>query len=104
MAMCNVLRKPRRARVRPGRDRISGRVEVDETRIGGAAAGEPGRGAGKKALVVVAVGKIGATSVGRAKMKVIDRATMESLVGLIEESVEPASAVILEDEGETFAP
>jgi transposase-like protein len=93
-AMWNVLHKLRRAMVRPGRDRLSGRVEVDETYIGGAAAGKPGRGAEKKALVVVAVEKIGATSVGRARMKVIDRATTESLVGFIEESVEPGSTVI----------
>jgi transposase-like protein len=93
-AMWNVLHKLRRAMVRPGRDRLSGMVEVDETYIGGAAEGKPGRGAKKKALVVVAVEKVGATSVGGTRMKIIDRATTESLTGFIEESVEPGSSVI----------
>jgi transposase-like protein len=93
-AMRNVSRKLRRAMVRPGRDRLSGRVEVDETYIGGVAEGKPGRGAEKKALVVVAVEKVGTASIGRARMKVIDRATAENLIGFIEESVEPGSAVI----------
>ena len=36
------LHKLRRAMVRPGRDLLSGRVEVDETYVGGAAEGPRG--------------------------------------------------------------
>ena len=57
------LHKLRRAMVRPGRDRLSGEVDADETYIGGEKPGKRGRGAAGKVLVVVAVevkdGKIG---------------------------------------------
>jgi hypothetical protein len=49
------LHKLRRAMVRPGRDRLSGTVEVDETYIGGEKPGKRGRGAAGKVLVVVMV-------------------------------------------------
>ena len=39
------LHKLRRAMVRPGRDRLAGVVEVDETYIGGERPGKRGRGA-----------------------------------------------------------
>ena len=48
------LHKLRRAMVRPGRDRLSGTVEVDEIYIGGVKKGKRGRGADGKALVLVA--------------------------------------------------
>ena len=38
-----LLHKLRRAMVRPGRERLSGRVEVDETYVGGAEEGLRGR-------------------------------------------------------------
>ncbi len=38
------LHKLRRAMVRPGRDRLGGNVEVDETLLGGVAEGPRGRG------------------------------------------------------------
>src|SRR5665648_654650 len=48
------LQKLRVAMVRPGRDRLSGIIEVDETYIGGEKPGKRGRGAAGKTLVVVA--------------------------------------------------
>jgi len=48
------LHKLRRAMVRPGRDRLSGRVEVDETYLGGLEEGVRGRQTSTKALVAVA--------------------------------------------------
>jgi len=39
--------------VRPGRDRLSGRVEVDETYLGGLEQGVHGRQTERKALIVV---------------------------------------------------
>ena len=47
------LHKLRRAMVRPGRDMLSGRLEVDETYVGGAAEGLRGRGADRKHIVVI---------------------------------------------------
>ena len=40
--------------VRPGRDRLAGKVEVDETLLGGVAEGPRGRGSHGKALVAIA--------------------------------------------------
>jgi hypothetical protein len=48
------LHKFRRAMVRPGRDKLSGVVEVDETYVGGEEEGAKGRYT-KKAIVAVAV-------------------------------------------------
>ena len=42
------LHKLRRAMVRPGRDRLTGEVEVDETYLGGTEAGKRGRQTEKK--------------------------------------------------------
>ena len=49
------LHKLRTAMVRPGRDLLSGTIEVDETLVGGTHAGKRGRGAEGKELVLVAV-------------------------------------------------
>ena len=48
------LHKLRRAMVRPGRDRLAGEVEVDETYVGGVEPRGGRRHLGNKALVVVA--------------------------------------------------
>jgi len=50
-----MLHRYRTAMVRPGRELLAGRVEVDETFLGGEQPGVPGRGALGKTLVVVAV-------------------------------------------------
>ena len=47
------LHKLRRAMVRPGRDKLSGWVEVDETYFGGLEEGKAGRGGVDKALIVI---------------------------------------------------
>jgi hypothetical protein len=44
------LHKLRRAMVRPGRERLGGEVEVDETYVGGLAEGPRGRGSQKESL------------------------------------------------------
>ena len=55
-----LLHTLRRAMVRPGRERRSGRVEVDETYVGGAEEGLRGRQTQKKALVAIAAEEDGA--------------------------------------------
>src|SRR2546425_11608606 len=61
------LHKLRRAMVRPDRDRLSGRVEVDETQVGGVTPGQKGRGVPSKALVVIAAQEAGA-GIGRIRL------------------------------------
>jgi hypothetical protein len=50
-----ILQKLRTAMVRPGRDRLCGPVEADETYVGGIAQGIRGRGADCKFIVAVAI-------------------------------------------------
>ena len=48
------LHKLRRAMVRPGRDRLAGEIEADETYVGGPEEGKRGRAVERKAIVAVA--------------------------------------------------
>lgn len=86
------LHKLRRAMVRPGRDRLSGRVEVDETYLGGVEPGRRGRGTKKKALIVVAAQEDG-RRIGRIRMRRVPDASANSLQGFIAEAIEPGSVV-----------
>lgn len=86
------LHKLRRAMVRPGRDRLSGRVEVDETYVGASEKGLRGRKTEKKVLIVVAAQEDG-KGTGRIRMSRIRDASASSLEPFIEESVEPGSVV-----------
>lgn len=86
------LHKLRRAMVRPGRDRLQGRVEVDETYIGGEESGVHGRQTERKALVVIAAEEDG-RGMGRIRMARIPAATRASLHGFIRQVIEPGSIV-----------
>jgi hypothetical protein len=61
------LHKLRRAMVRPGRDRLSGQVEVDESLVGGAG-GAQGRSTATKALIVIAAEEMG-HAIGRIRLR-----------------------------------
>jgi transposase-like protein len=86
------LHKFRRAMVRPGRDLLSGRVEVDEAYVGGEEEGLPGRLNLKKALVVVAAQEDG-PGIGRIRMRQVIDASAASLVPFVHDSVAPGSTV-----------
>jgi transposase-like protein len=86
------LHKLRTAMVRPGRDTLSGCVEVDETYIGGAKPGMRGRGAENKVLVAVAVEMKG-NKVGRIRLATVDDASSLSLHGFVQDCVEKGSTV-----------
>jgi len=87
-----LLHKLRRAMVRPGRDRLAGEVEADETYLGGFAEGRRGRGAASKAIVSVAVEKRGA-GMGRVRLAQIPDVSAESLLAALEQAVEPGAVV-----------
>ena len=86
------LHKLRRAMVRPGRDRLSGRVEVDETYLGSVEEGVHGRETETKALIVVAAQEDG-RGIGRIRMRRIPNASAKSLIPFVQEAVEPGSVV-----------
>jgi transposase-like protein len=86
------LHKFRRAMVRPGRDRLSGTVEVDEIMVGGARSGKRGRGAEGKVLVLCAVEKK-EKGVGRIRLTLIPDASAPTLEKAIAEMVDPGSAI-----------
>jgi transposase-like protein len=86
------LHKFRRAMVRPGRDLLTGRVEVDECYVGGPEEGLPGRLNLEKALVVVAAEEDG-TRIGRIRLRQIVDASAESLIPFVRESVVSGSTV-----------
>lgn len=92
------LHKLRRAMVRPGRDRLSGTVEVDESYLGGPRPGKRGRGALGKTLVFIAVEDKGGR-IGRARIRRIADASANSLTPAVEENVEPGSEVRTDDWG-----
>jgi len=87
------LYRLRHAMVRPGRDRISGIIEVDETFIGGKKAGKRGRGADGKVLVIIAA-QIDGKRIGRIRLKRVPDASGNSLNMAIKETIEPGSTII----------
>jgi transposase-like protein len=86
------LHRLRGAMVRPGRDRLSGTVEVDETYLGGEKPGKRGRGALGKVLVVVAT-EVKDRFMGRIRLRRVPDASAESLERAVEGAVEPGSVI-----------
>lgn len=86
------LHKLRRAMVRPGRDRLSGTIEVDETYIGGEKTGKRGRGALGKAMVVIAA-QNDSNHIGRIRLRRVPNASAESLEEAVLVSAEPGSVI-----------
>jgi transposase-like protein len=87
-----MLHRLRRAMVRPGRDLLTGRVEVDECYVGGLEEGLPGRLNLDKALVVIAAQEDG-PGIGRIRMRQILNASAESLMPFVQDSVAPGSVI-----------
>jgi len=89
-----MLHRYRTAMVRPGREVLIGRVEVDETFVGGERPGPRGRGAQGKTLVVVAVELREPQGYGRARMNVIPNANAKTLRSFLIATVEPGATVV----------
>jgi transposase-like protein len=88
-----ILQRFRVAMVRSERERLSGRVEVDETMVGGVQhGGKPGRGA-VKSVVVIAVEVLEPKGFGRLRMRHVPNASGASLVPFVCETVNPGSIV-----------
>lgn len=86
------LHKLRRTMVRPERDRLCGVVELDETFVGGVAAGTDGAGT-EKVAVQVAVERLGPRKLGRVRFAVATRPGSLELVEFGCRTIEPGSVV-----------
>jgi len=90
-----MLHRLRSLLVRPGRDRLAGVVEVDETYIGGLEAGlAGGRAPGKKVLVAIAVEVREPRGLGRCRMAPVANGSGVSLHPFVSNNVEPGAKVI----------
>jgi transposase-like protein len=88
-----LLHKLRFAMVRPGREKLQGTVELDETLIGGKKAGKRGRGAYGKSVVMVAVEDVGAKGIGRIRLEKVDDATENSIKHFISGNISDGSTI-----------
>jgi len=89
-----MLHRFRTAMVRPGRDRLTGTVEVDETFVGGIRPGKRGRGAEGKTLVAAAVELLSPKGFGRCRLRVIPNAQAPTLRLFLLDYVMPGSVVV----------
>ena len=86
------LHKMRRAMVRPGRNPLSGYVEVDETYVGGHEEGLSGRETKTKSIVVIAAEESG-RNIGRIRLRRVPDVSAASLIPFVEEAVTSGSVV-----------
>lgn len=87
------LHKFRRLMIVPGRDRLTGRVEVDETFIGATQEGKRGRGSSGKCIVLIAV-EIKGKATGRLRLKKIMDSSTQEIKPVILENIEKGSTIV----------
>jgi len=88
-----MLHKLRRAMVRPGREPLTGAVEVDESFLGGVEPGGGRRHMGHKALLGVAA-EIRGRGTGRIRLESLRDATRDSLHGFVRRTVAPGATIV----------
>src|ERR1035438_1506776 len=86
------LQKLPRAMVRPGRDALSGTVEVDETYVGGIEKGRHGRETETKAIIAVAAEENG-EGIGRIRIRRVKDVSGASLLPFVQSAVVPGAVV-----------
>lgn len=89
------LHKLRKAMVLPGRTKLSGEVEMDETYVstGEESSGKRGRGTSKTMVVAAVELEAKGKAMGRVRMEVIEGASAEELGTFAKTNVEPGTTV-----------
>lgn len=87
------LQKLRLLTIVPEREKLSGKVEVDETYVGGEKKGKRGRGSENKSLVVIAV-EVLKKGTGRIRLQIVPTASEKDLSQFITTHVEMNSTII----------
>jgi transposase-like protein len=88
-----MLHRYRVAMVRPGRERLTGRVEVDEAYIGGVEAGVGGRETATKSVIAIAVEVKEPRGFGRVRLQRVKDVSQDNLIAFIKSVVEPGATV-----------
>ena len=88
-----MLHRYRTAMVRPGRERLSGLVEVDETYVGGLEGDVYGRQTETKSTVAIAVEIKQPKGFGRVRMQTVTDVSKDSLIPFVTDAVEPGATV-----------
>jgi transposase-like protein len=88
-----MLHRFRVAMVRPGRERLSGHVEVDEAYVGGLEEGVGGRQTQTKSIVAIAVEIRNPKGFGRVRMQSVADVSQESLIAFVSGAVEEGATV-----------
>lgn len=88
------LQKLRSVMVRSGRERLAGRVEIDETYVGGQQEGKRGRGAEGKTLVLVAVEGDVKKKLGRVRFRCVTTVDQAIVDAFVRDYVEPGTKVV----------
>lgn len=88
------LQKLRSVMIRSGRERLTGRVEVDESYVGGKKEGARGRGAEGKTLILVAVEGEPKKKLGRVRFRCVQAIDRDSVESFVRDFVEPGTKVV----------
>jgi hypothetical protein len=88
------LRKLRSVMIRSGRERLSGRVEVDEAYVGGQKEGTRGHGAEGKTLVLAAVEGDAKKKLGRVRFRCVDAIDQDVVESFVRDYIEPGAMLV----------
>lgn len=88
------LHKLRRTMVRVNRERLSGKIEIDETVVGGERRGAHGWHADEKKALVVVAAEVRGEGIGRIRLRRVPDTKFASLNKFVQEEIELGSEIV----------